>query len=218
MNKTLYTLLSALLVITNAAYAQKAFDEGIIKYHVTLKRQGAEHTKHVEGSYTLILKGKMVRKELKLDNGYDDVVLMDGNNNTLYTLQTAGDKKYAIQHNMDEHLAKQKIFEGFTVQDGAKRKSINGYDAQQATVSYKNGTNTIIYYTKAWRPAYEHTFDRLPAVDFIPLEFDVLEENKKMELQFTIGEIVLKPIENACFKIGADYKIISYDEYKEINK
>ncbi len=219
MNRVVYILLFVLLGMALPAIAQKPFDEGIIRYHAVFKSLNPlKDTKSYDGTYTYTIKGKMVRKELKLDNGYNDIVIMNGNNNTLYTLQTTGGKKYAIQHDMEVHLARQKKFEGFTVKDDGEKKTIGGYDAQKAVVTYTDGTTKTIYYSKQWQPVFEHTFDRLPGANFIPLEFDVTEDRQEVLIHFTIEKIELTPVENAAFRIPADYKMVSNEEYKELNK
>ncbi len=218
MKKAAYTLLFAIIyLLPCTAWCQRTFDEGVIVYHLTLSSKDLSDKKSYEGTYTLTLKGKMIRKELHVSNGYNDVVIMDGNKNSMYSLQIVGDKKYAIQHNMEEHLAKQKKYEGFTIKYLADKKTYGAYTAQKAQVRYANGETFSLYGTKALQPGYDRIYDRLPGADFIPMEFDISNEHN-IVMHFTIETIELKPVENSYFRIPADYKMISYAEYKELNK
>jgi len=218
MRNATYTLLFAIFCLApGCAWCQKVFDEGVVVYRLSFSSQDPSDKKVYDGTYTLTVKGKVVRKELTISNGYNDVVIMNGNANSMYSLQVAGDKKYAIQHNLEEHLAKQKKYEGFAIKYLDDKKTLGGYEAQKVQITYSDGESVSLYCTKALQPAYEHLYDRLPGATFLPLEFDITNE-RNIVMHFTVEKIELKPVESSYFRIPADYKMISYAEYKELNK
>src|ERR1700744_2066145 len=94
--------LSILLLLLFAGFygrAQKPFTEGTVVYKVTLE---AADNKTFSGTYTFFIKGNQIRKEIKLNNGYQDVVLLNCGTNKVYSLQNKNGKKYAIELSMQE--------------------------------------------------------------------------------------------------------------------
>lgn len=205
-----------LLIIAGVpAKAQKPFTEGTIVYKVKLI---AADQKEISGVYTFVIKGAEIRKELKLNNGYQDVVLLNCNNNKIYSLQSRGNKKYAIQLSMDEMLKKQEKFSGYTVRnEAANNKNIAGYASYRGNVNYKDGSNEFIVYTKDWSPTQPITFERFPDAKFLPMSFSYKDENN-IVMQFEIDQIAPGPVETSAFRIPADYNMISYAEYKQLSK
>ena len=88
MMKCRTTLFIFLLLLTSVgAGAQKPFMEGVIVYNVTL--ESAEH-KELKGVYVFTIKGGEIKKELKLNNGYEDVVLLNCTTGKVYSFYKAG--------------------------------------------------------------------------------------------------------------------------------
>jgi hypothetical protein len=199
----------------NYAMAQKPFAEGTIVYKVKLA--SAAH-KEVTGVYTFTIKGSEIKKELKLNNGYQDIVIMNCGTGTVHSLQNKNGKKYAIQLKMSELVKEQEKFTGFVVKN---EKSINknmaGAAVYEGNINYKDGTAATIYYTKDWRPAQAVTFERFPDAKFFPMNFSYTDV-QNMTMVFEIEKLEPGPIENAVFRIPPDYRMISYDEYKELSK
>lgn len=214
MNKVI-ALLIFLFGSVTVTHAQKVFEEGVIRYHVIFHYLGTE-PQTVEGTYTFTVKGKMIRKELKLDNGYDDIVIINGNNSSMYSLHTVNGKKYAVQHDLEQHIINDKEkYNGFSIRELPGSKKIGGYVTQKAEVVYTNSSSTM-YYTKTLTPSYEHMYDEFPNIQYIPLEFSMSNEKERMNL---IAEKIEEiPVESNYFRIPEDYKMISYNEYKELNK
>jgi len=214
MNYRLAALFFLLLITGGQLHAQKPFTEGVIIYKVKLETP--EH-KEYRGTYAYTFKGTLVRKDLKLSNGYEDIVLYDCSNNSIYSLQNKGSKKYAIQLSMDDFLRDQQKFSGFTMKNETdERKKIAGYDVTKGDVNYTDGTFSSIRFTKEWCPSQIVTFERFPNAKFFPLYFSYTDE-KGMTMTFEASKIEAQPVENAVFRIPADYKIISYNEYKEMS-
>lgn len=205
----------SLLFITNAGHAQKPFAEGTIIYNVKLV---TTDNKSIKGKYTFTFKGGQIRKDLSLSNGYEDVLLINTNTGTAYSLQNRQNKKYAIELNMGELKLKQAQFRGFKLtNETANKDNVAGYAAYHGKVNYTNGTYGDIIYTKEWQPASQITFERFPEANFLPLKFSY-NESTDVIMEFEAIQVVPGPIENAVFRIPTDYKMISNAEYKELTK
>ena len=197
------------------SWAQKPFTEGIIAYNVKLR---SVENKEYKGVYTFTIKGSRIKKELKLNNGFNDIVIMDCGASTVYSLQNRAGRKYAIQLSMDDMLKMQQPFSGFNVANEENGgKNIAGYAVLKGKINYKNGTNTEIYYSKEWYPSQAVTFERFPDAKFMPMQYAYTDE-QGTTMEFEISTIELSPVENAVFRIPTDYKMISYEEYKQLSK
>ncbi len=216
MNHKLAFLLFLLSLSGTLSFAQKPFSEGIIIYKVKL--ESPDNTNEVSGTYTFVIKGNEVKKEIKLNNGYQDVVLLNGGNHKVYSLQNLNNRKYAIELNMNEMTKKQEKFAGYTIKnEQINSKNIAGYAVCKGNINYKDGSGADIYYTKEWRPVQTITFERFPDAKFLPMSFSYKEDNG-MVMQFDIEKIEPGPVENAVFRIPPDYKMVSYSEYKQLSK
>ncbi|XZF12850.1 hypothetical protein ACTHGU_13765 [Chitinophagaceae bacterium MMS25-I14] len=208
-----------MVTISLPARCQQSFEEGSIIYNVSIgSLPGQEQaTKHA-GTFSLIIKGRMVRKELKLDNGYQSTIIYNGNTNTAYSLKTMQDKRYAIQLNIDELNGNKTAYEGFKLQQTTdKALTIAGWPCYKATVTYKNGTSGNIYISRDWYPANPDLFERLPGIKYFPLSFEYKNDDGVLML-FHAEKMEAVPEESAQFRIPPDYKIISNQEYRTLNK
>ena len=215
MNYKLNILFFLFLTAVIPAPAQKPFNEGTIVYKVSLS---SADNKSFYGTYTFFIKANQVKKEIKLNNGYQDVVLLNCGTNKIYSLQNRNGKKYAIELNMPEMLKKQEKFNGFTVSNEInENKKIAGYPVYKANINYSDGTASPVYYTKEWNPAQTATFERFPNAKFFPLLFSYTNDDG-MIMIFEAEKMEPGPIENAVFRIPPDYKMISYTEYKQLSE
>ncbi len=195
--------------------AQKPFTEGVVSYKVKLR---SADNKVFRGQYTFTFKGPHVKKELKLDNGFEDIVLIDCGTGKVFSLQNRNGKKYAIQLSMDEIVKKQEAYTGFTLKDEASEKTnVAGYAVSKSKVTYKNGSSAEIFYSKDWYPLQPVSYERFPSAKFLPLEYSYTDEHG-IAMEFETDKISLEPIENAVFRIPPEYKMISYEEYKQLSK
>jgi hypothetical protein len=194
--------------------AQKSFSEGVIVYKVKL--ESADH-KTFAGTYTFTFKGPQLRKELKLDNGFGNIVIMNTTNNSVYSLQSSNDRKYAIELSMADLLKTQEKFNGFAVgNEESNPEKIAGCAAYKGSVKYRDGSGADVLYTKDWQ-VLSITFERFPGAHFLPLTFSYKDENNT-SMQFEAEKIVSSPIENGLFRIPPDYKMISNAEYRKLSK
>src|SRR6185437_5507349 len=127
MSNRIYIILFLLILTGTDAVVQKPFTEGTIVYLVKLR---SADKKEFSGIYTFVIKGGEIRKELRLNNGYQDVVLLNCTNGKVYSLQSRNGKKYAIQLNMNDLVKKQEKFAGYTVKsEQPNNNKIAGYAA-----------------------------------------------------------------------------------------
>jgi len=198
--------------------AQRPFSEGTITYKVTI--QGLQSNKIAdEGTYTFTFKGDQLKKELRLNSGFQDIIIFDFAKNTVYSLRVAGTKKYAIQLNIDDILNDQRKYENFSLDKTEGNKKIAGLSASKAIISYTESsiTSFTLYYTNDWYVNQPVGFERFPKAKFLPLSF-TYTTNNGMIMTFEATQITPQPVENAVFRIPTDYKIISHAEYMQLNK
>jgi hypothetical protein len=209
-----FSFLVLFYCISFPASAQKPFTEGTITYHVKMEPndQGLK-----PGTYIITTKGGMVRKEMKLP-GLDYTIIINCRTNKVYSLQNRNGKKYAIELTMEDLVKDQEKFKGFILSStNTDDNKIAGCQATWSDVTYKDGVSTLVAYSKDWKPAQSVTFERFPDAAFIPLDFLYTNE-AGVSVRFEAEKIDPGPVENAVFRIPADYKIISNSEYREMNK
>jgi hypothetical protein len=215
--KQSYILLFTILLYSIHLNAQKLFVEGVIIYEVTFKTNDplAGNTEY-RGTYTITVKEKQVRKEMRMNNGYDDVVVYDNNSNTAFSLKTVYGKKYAIQLNPDDYMDTITKFGGFTISDEDETKKIAGVSARKAVLTYTDGSTCNLYYTSEWAPADKFMFEHFPQIKYLPIVFTYTQNGIIMHFKAT--RIESEPVESSLFKIPPDYQIMSYAEYKQMGK
>lgn len=198
------------------ARAQKPFSEGIIVYQVQLS---SPDNKVYKGTLTFTFKNGQVRKDLKLDNGFADITLINANKGTIYTLQERNGRKYAIQLSIEDDVEKkQKRFKGYTVANERRyMEQVAGQNAYSGTVVYKDSSLTEVVYNKDWKPEVPYTWNRFPDAQFIPLRFAYKDDNG-IQMTFAASKMEESPIQTSVFAIPADYKMISNEEYRQLLK
>ena len=213
--KHFYCLLFLAFFWASVSIAQQPFSEGIIEYTVLLT---APDNNKISGTYTMSFKGAEIKKVMTMDNGYEDITLFDCKNGTIYSLLSRNGNKYAIQLSMEEFVTKQEKYTGYRLTNEKKQnKLLDGLVLYQGTVKYKNNAKVTILYTKDWKPAEPITYTRFPNATFLPLRFQY-EEDNGMGMVFEATKVSATPLSNSIFKIPADYKMISYEEYKQLSR
>ncbi len=215
MNIKLGLLLFTLMLCGWAAQGQQTFVEGRIKYAVSIGpvSDSAGFTEHA-GTYTLIIKGAQVRKELAMNTGYQNVLIVNNTAGNAYSLVSNGGQHYAIQLTAQDLSERQTRYEGFTQKNLAGNMTIAGWPAEKALITYKDGSASSLYYTTSWQAADAGIFDRFPGIKNIPLSFEYRNE-EGITMHFQAEKLEATPIENALFRVPADYKIITNAEYKQ---
>jgi len=203
------------MLCVKAATGQKPFTEGIILYKVELT---TPDNTTINGVYIFYVKDADLKKELRLDNGYEDIILINCAKKTAYNLQNSHGKKFAIEMSMDDLLQKQQKYLGFMVEseaDGGNK--LAGCAAVHGKIMYKDSSRTDIMYTKEWRPLHGVTFNRFPDAAFFPLSFSYIESSG-IAMKFNAEKMDAGPVSSSVFAIPKDYKMISYQEYKQLIK
>jgi hypothetical protein len=192
--------------------------EGTIVYSVSIGpvAGGGGYTEHA-GTYTLTVKGASLRKELKMNSGYQNVIIQNNNTNAIYSLQPAAGQNYAIQLRMQDIRERQKPYEGFVQKEEEGPMTIAGQQSQKAVVTYKDGSTSSLYYTKAWTSPDPSLFDRFPGIKYIPLMFEYRNE-EGITMHFAAERIESSPVESGLFRVPPDYKIITNAEYKSLRR
>lgn len=221
MNNTIKntTAIILCLAIPLLATAQKTFLEGTIEYTATLQAvssDGANMGTH-SGKYIITIKGKQVKKEFRLDNNFDNTILINGDGNTAYSLKSTQGKKYAIQLDLQELMAHDNAYAGFRIEDAGSSPAIAGLPVRKATIHYNDGSSVPILYTKDWKAEDEHLFEHFPSINGLPLDFTYKTGNGAL-IHFRAEKVAPGVVENGAFRLPKDYKIISTAEYQELSK
>ncbi len=208
-------ILALLLCMVAPALAQKPFMEGVIVYKVKL----ATPDKHYyDGEFTFTIKDGCIRKELKLSNNYQYILLINTANNTAYSLVMRNGRKYAVQLKTEELENNQRKYEGFVLKEERNTgKVIAGYTVFKGSVTYADGSSSEIYSTPDWYPEKSLTYDHFPGAKFLPLSYTYKDESGS-SMQFEAETVSISAVENSMFKLPSDYKIISNNEYKQLRK
>jgi hypothetical protein len=206
------------MLFSLTARAQQGFIEGTIVYSVRVGPIGGTNsfTEHA-GTYTLTVKGAAIRKELRMNSGYQNVIIENQNTGAIYSLQPAAGQNYAIQLRAQDVAEKQKPYEGFTQTDEEGAMTIAGQPCRKATITYKDGTTSSLYYTTSWASPHPSLFDRFPGIKNIPLSFEYRNE-EGITMHFDAEKLETRPVESALFRVPPAFKIISNAEYKAMGK
>ena len=209
-------ILLFLLSLGHWAHAQQPFTEGTVNYKVVFENN--DH-KTFSGTYCFTVKNGQVRKELTLSNGFQDIVLINTNNNTVYSLRTARNgKKFAIQLSLDELKGRQEQYRGFVLKEqNGKPRQVAGMTEQKGTLQYKNGKTAEISYTDKWYMEPGITYERFPEARFLPLAYSYIDEAKGFTMHMEAITVSSTPVENSLFRLPADYRVISNEEYKQLS-
>jgi hypothetical protein len=217
-------LIAAIALIANVALApttanaQQPFVEGVIVYSVSIGpvAGNAGFTEHA-GTYTLTLKGASIRKELRMNSGYQNVIIENKNTGSIYSLQLAAGQNYAIQLKAQDVEEKMKPYDGFSQKDEDGTMTIAGQPCRKATIHYKDGSASSLYYTTTWTNPTASLFERFPGIKYIPLSFEYRNE-EGITMHFAAEKLDARPVESSLFRVPPDYKIISNAEYKAMRK
>lgn len=219
MKKYLITAISIITTLAiTPAKAQQPFVEGVIVYSVSIGPVigSSGFTEHA-GTYTLTIKGASIRKELRMNSGYQNVIIENNNTGSVYSLQLAAGQNYAIQLKAQDVEEKMKPYEGFSQKDEEGSMTIAGQPCRKATIHYKDGSASSLYYTTAWINPGVSLFERFPGIKYIPLSFEY-RNDEGITMHFAAEKLEPKPVESALFRVPPDYKIISNAEYKAMRK
>lgn len=205
------------LSLSNYAFGQKAFKEGTLVYSVTLDPpDNQEGLVQYTGTYTITIKDKLVKKELKMDNGYSSVMLFDEKEHTAYALKEMQGRKYAIQLDLANMEQKWSRYENYLLKEKEADGDIAGLAAHKGVITYKDGSKKDLYFSKDLA-AEVLLFDQLPGIKVLPLDFQSKGDDG-LTMHFRIQKVTAEPLETSIFKIPHDYKVMSSQEYRQLSK
>lgn len=214
--KYTFTLIFALiisLICSTELRAQTLFSEGILTYRVTITPpQNAENFNRHSGTYVIMIKGRGLRKELQMENGFGNVMLYLPKKT--YALREVGDKYIAIEISQEKQNEKNAEYQGFTLEKGKGKKNIAGFEGEKGKVKYKNGNTADIIYSTETAIA-DFVFDRFPGIKMLPLDFDVTNDDGSV-MHFTLTTAEQKTLEHSLFALPPDSRIMTPEEYQQL--
>jgi hypothetical protein len=216
MKTKVYTAVLLLAFTGARAQAPQQFTEGSISYAVRIEQPG-QPAKPVTGVFNLILKDKQYIKELQLSSGFRNVIIFNTAENKAFSLRQVQEKKYAIQLDAEE-LKKKQSCEPYTAEElSSDGRTIAGFSSQRRKVLCGKADPIILYYTRQWTMPAPDLFQYFPGFSYLPLSYDIRNEDGSL-LHFELQKIEARPIDNGAFRIPADYKLISNEEYRQISR
>jgi len=213
--KIQFTAILLLVLASFSTLAQESFSEGSVVYNVTIPATATNPAKQI-GTYTVIIKNKMVRKEFALENGFTSTLIYNIAAGTAVSLKDIPNRKFAIQLNVADLKKQYKQYEGFKLNESGQSTNTGGYSCKQATLTYKDG-KTINICLSAWTLPDPMIFEYFPAIKYLPLSFEFINEEGKM-IVFEAKEVLRTPVESSLFRVPTDYKIITNEEYKKLSQ
>ena len=209
MNKLSICLFLSLLVGFRA-YAQKIFSEGVINYDVFVN--GSEKP---DGLYSVTVKNNMSRRELLMNNGFNNILISNQKTGSTITLNVDAENKYALTMTASQVAEKNQRFEKAVFSVTNQKKTIAGYASSAATVRYLNGEEANFYFTADLLPPHESFNILFPGLQGVPLEYEV-KSNTDKSIRFVATAFETKIVDVKVFDIPKDYKIVSKEELEKI--
>ena len=209
MNKLSICLFLSLLVGFRA-YAQKIFSEGVINYDVFVN--GSENP---DGLYSVTVKNNMSRRELLMNNGFNNILISNQKTGSTITLNVDAENKYALTMTASQVAEQNKRFEKAVFSFTNQKKTIAGYASSAATVRYLNGEEANFYFTADLLPPHESFNILFPGLQGVPLEYEV-KSNTDKSIRFVATAFETKIVDVKVFDIPKDYKIVSKEELEKI--
>jgi hypothetical protein len=203
------SLLVCITFLSNTLFAQKIFSEGIIKYDVYLNNDATS-----AGIYVISVKSGNIRREIALNNIFNNVTIFNFKSGKTYTLNIDNENKYALVLSPEELKEKNSRFLNAKITYTNNNKKISGYNCESAKVDYGNGENIDIYFSKELAPQNDAFNSMFPGLIGIPLEYQVKYGTNT--LKFVSTMIDIKAIDSQIFEIPADYKIVTKAELENM--
>lgn len=152
-----------------------------------------------------------------MNSGYRNVIIQNSNTGAVYSLQPTAGQNFAIQLRAQDLEEKMKPYEGFSQKDEEGTMTIAGQPCRKASIQYKDGSTSSLYYSTTWNTPDATLFERFPGIKYLPLSFEY-RNDEGITMHFAAEKLEAKPVESALFRVPPDYKIISNAEYKSMRK
>ncbi len=199
-------LLPALLLTCFSAGAQLPFTEGVATYDVRIRdANGQESLGTQAGTYRLTVKGPQVRRDLKMNNGFEATTIYDSRTAAAVVLQATAADKFAVRLTPVQWEARNAQFSSFALKTkGGKGSEIIGFSCQPAVASFSGGKDEDICLSDI-PLAQKSAFERYPGIEKLPLRFEHRTRNGSV-IQFQLESLQRTPVEDAQFRVPAGYK------------
>lgn len=195
--------------------AQPVLFEGIVEYDVYMTTPEKESLK---GTYLFLFKNDEIRKELDLSNGYRNTRLINCREDKIFSLQTMNGRNYAIQYDINMQFRRVLPYQGFCVDSEAVTgNAVAGCAEYVGKLRYKDGSTATITYTKDWMPPKGLVYTQFPDAPFLPLSYTYTRSNG-VTVFLKAKKIQAGPVATSMFRIPANYKMVSLDEYKQLSR
>ncbi len=204
MNYLLSTVIAVFMMLS--AQGQRLFSEGIITYNVYTDGNANK----VIGQYMVYVKGNLIKRYLKLNNGYENNTIYNGKEGTSATLKTIQGTPYALMLTRAEVTDANKQFDGATYTFEKKQETIAGYASSRGTVTYRDGKKANIAVTQDLRAEDLHLLTMFPNLNGIPLDYEM--DNGNTSMRFIAEKVEIRNINTDEFSIPKNYKIVTKKE------
>jgi len=209
-----------ILLFPAFASGQVSFSEGVLEYSVQIK--SVQDSVDKKGSYIIQLKDGNARKELKLNDGYSNVSIINFNSNKYVFLQKINHQPYAVEMTEKEYRRQTSKYQGASYKKEGSWLEEEVENAQRLAgqkwqIKYKDGKDFVVYVSEKYSLQHPEVFEHSPQVKGIPVFFEINMENG-YSMSFRLERCVPDPISNAVFRIPEGYRIISKQEYDKLAK
>lgn len=198
-----------LLFLTRATQAQKSFSEGVIKYDVFVNDNAIP-----DGIYVITLKGGFIKRELAMNNGFNNITIYNQKTGKTLSLNIKDDTRYALEISEAELKEKNKRYQQAVFTPISLTKKIVGYACKGTEVTYQNADKVKLFYTPDLVPINETFNTMFPGLQGIPLSYETIAGPNVM--RFVAALIEVKPIDSKVFAIPDTYKIVTQEELSQI--
>lgn len=202
------------IVPAKVTNAQSMFTEGILRYSVRMYKP-TDNSIVQKGSFIISAKGNAIRKELKLNDGFQHIIINNGKE--VYALQEVDRQKLAINLSLAQLELEQKEYKNWVATPQNETRTIAELKCTKNTVKYKHGTNNEVWFSNELTLSNKHIFERFPDTELLPVVF-TYSQSDGINVAFTLEEYIITPVANSIFQIPKGYKMISSQEYKRLSE
>lgn len=190
--------------------AQKIFSEGSISYEVFV-----DGSTKADGLYIISVKGGMIKRELAMNNGYNNITIYNQKTGKTLSINANEDQKYALEISEEELKEKNKRFEHAVLTPTTNTKKIAGYACSGMEVKYDQVEGNEIFYTSDLVPLNESFNTMFPGLKGVPLEYQT-KLSSKGNMKFVAKTVEIKGLDSNQFNLPVGYKIVTRNELKNM--
>ncbi|MBL7764716.1 MAG: hypothetical protein JNJ58_01380 [Chitinophagaceae bacterium] len=205
-----FLLCLAFLSLSDNALAQKIFSEGLIKYEVYVNDGNKP-----EGIYVIYIKGGNIKRELVMNNGFNNITLYNHKSGNTLSLNGTDDRKFALEITATELKEKNKRFENAVYTTLDRNKKIAGYACRANQITYVQGETANFYFTPDLIPQNESFNAMFPGLNGIPLEYEISSQGGVV-MKFVATIVDIKAIDSKIFELPQEYKIVTKSELEKL--